>query len=305
MYASRLGILSSAPLSLDFPRRLAREYPDIAHLHFPYPMGEAAHYFLGRARKTVLTYHSDIVRQKYGRVLYSPLLHRVLTRVDTIIATSPNYIASSPILSRWKKKCVVVPLGIDLRPFSLPRSMEEGGAGDNLLVVGQLRYYKGLNYLLRAMRELPNARLVVVGTGPMESAWKNLTRGLGLTERVRFVGEVSDAELSSYYAACDIFVLPASERSEAFGVVQLEAMAAGKPVVSCDVGTGVAWVNQNEVTGFVVPPRDSHALAMALKQLIANDELREKMGAAGQARVQAEFTSEKMVERVLRVYSEK
>ncbi len=311
-FAARLATVSSAPISLELFARLAEMSADVVHLQFPYPWGELANYWFGHARKTVLTYQSDIVRQRYLRVLYTPLMQRVLRRVDTIIATSPNYVMTSPVLSHWRQKCLVVPLGIDPSPYSRPikplpaRPFQEGEWEDEgvLLFVGRLRYYKGLNYLLRAMRELPEARLVVVGTGPMEREWKNLARELGVAERVKFVGEAADADLPAYYAACDVFVLPCSERSEAFGMVQLEAMAAGRPVVSCDVGTGVAWVNQNEVTGLVVPPRDPAALASAVRRLLAEKELREKLGAAGRERVMAEFTVEKMVEGVMRVYEQ-
>ncbi len=313
IFAARLATISSAPISLAFTEQLRRESPDVLHLHFPYPWGELSDYFFGRARKRVLTYHSDIVRQKISRVLYMPLRQRVLARVDKIIATSPNYIATSPVLTRWKDKCVVVPLGIDPRPFESSTlcgtaderkySTEGRGRGNpQLLFVGRLRYYKGLNYLLEALTKIPKAVLIVVGTGPMEREMKELAPVLGVADRVNFVGDVSDDELPRFFQGCDVFVLPASERSEAFGAVQLEAMAAGKPVVSCDVGTGVAWVNQNEVTGLVVPPRDSTALAQAITRLIRDPALREKMGAAGRARVRAEFTVEKMVEGVISVY---
>jgi glycosyltransferase involved in cell wall biosynthesis len=152
------------------------------------------------------------------------------------------------------------------------------------------------------MRDLPGTQLVIAGTGPMKREWENLARELGVEQRMSFVGEVALPDLPAYYEACDIFVLPCSERSEAFGVVQLEAMAAAKPVVSCDVGTGVAWVNQNEVTGLVVPPRDPAALARAIKRILGDKELAAKMGAAGKKRVLEEFTAAKMVEQVMRVY---
>jgi glycosyltransferase involved in cell wall biosynthesis len=307
IYAARWATISSAPISFAFARLLARERADIAHLHFPYPWGEAVYLWFGCARKTVMTYHSDIVRQKFLRVVYSPVMRRVLARVDAIMATSPNYIETSPVLSRWREKCVVVPLGIDARAFETsplaPRlAMERGEV--HLLFVGQLRYYKGLNYLLDALREIPDARLTVVGTGPKEREWQTLARALSVHDRVQFVGAVKDAELPAYFAACDIFVLPASERSEAFGAVQLEAMAAGKPVISCDVGTGVAWVNQNQVTGLVVPPREPHALAAAIRRLMADTALRARMGEAGRARVGAEFTLARMVARVMQVYAQ-
>jgi rhamnosyl/mannosyltransferase len=173
-----------------------------------------------------------------------------------------------------------------------------------LLFAGKLRYYKGLNYLLEAMREIPRAQLVVVGAGPMEQTWRALAQTLEVDARVQFVGEVPDAQLPSYYAAADIFVLPASERSEAFGLVQLEAMAAGKPVVCTELGTGTSFVNVNEETGLVVPARDAHALAVAINRLLDDAALRERMGAAGRARVRNEFALEKMVERVMQVYEQ-
>jgi glycosyltransferase involved in cell wall biosynthesis len=314
IFAARLATISSAPISLALFDLIRHETSDVAHLQFPYPPGELANYFCGRARKTVITYQSDIVRQKYLRVLYAPLMERVLARADRLIATSPNYIASSPVLSRWKDKCVVVPLGIDLAPFEnvdIPvraspstslRSAQD--ASPLLLFVGKLRYYKGLNYLLEAIREIPRAQLVVVGTGPLEHAWRTLARELGVDARVVFVGEVRNVELSGYYAAADIFVLPASERSEAFGIVQLEAMAAGKPVVCTELGTGTSFVNVDGETGFVVPARDAHALARAITRLIDDAELRARMGAAGRARVHQEFTLDKMVDRVMAVYEQ-
>lgn len=304
IFASRWFNVSSAPISPDLASRIAIEHPDITHLHFPYPVGEAANYFFGHAPATVLTYHSDIVRQKTLTKFYAPLMSRVLDRVNAIIATSPNYIISSPVLSRYTEKCVVIPLGIDPTPFltQQPPASTAKKTDLELLFVGRLRYYKGIDYLLQAMMSMPTAHLVVVGIGPMEREWKDLAQQLGIAARVDWVGEVPDALLPQYYAACDIFVLPASERSEAFGAVQLEAMAAGKSVVSCDVETGVAWVNQNEYTGLVVPPRDSIALANAIVRLAEDKEQRELMGSRGRARVQSEFTSDLMIERILSLY---
>ncbi len=302
IFASRWLNLSSAPISLELFQRAAALSSDITHLQSPYPVGESAHYLFGKTRATVLTYQSDIVRQKITGALYTPFLHRVLARVQTIIATSPNYIETSRVLARWKSKCVVIPLGIPVPPAppapGRPRVENDG----RLLFVGKLRYYKGVNYLLQALAQIPNAQLTIVGTGLMEQDWKRLADELGVAPRVHWLGEISDEALRAQYAACDVFVLPCSERSEAFGMVQLEAMAAQRPIVSCDVNTGVAWVNQNETTGLIVPPKNPPALARALARLLQDDALRHKFGAAGRERFMREFTRDVMVERVARVY---
>jgi glycosyltransferase involved in cell wall biosynthesis len=304
IFAARLATISSAPISLAMFALLRREQSDIVHLHFPYPWGEVANYFVGHACKTALTYHSDIIRQKYLRVVYAPLMQRIIARADAIIATSPNYIASSPVLSRWKEKCVVIPLAIDPASFetATPNSSLVPRPSPLLLFVGHLRYYKGLQYLLQALRELPTARLMIVGEGPMENAWRSLADELGVGARVTFADHVPDPDLASIYAACDIFVLPSSERSEAFGLVQLEAMAAGKPVICTELGTGTSFVNVDGESGLVVPARDAHALAVAINRLIDDEPLRARMGAAGRARVEKEFQLDKMVDRILTLY---
>jgi len=326
--AARLAHVASTPLSLEFFAWLRRlradiargQATDIVHLHFPYPPGELGNLLFRPGRRTVITYHSDVVRQQGILRAYNPLLWRVLRGADRIIATSPNYIRTSPYLSRLADKCVVIPLGIELEPFLRLSGVagEQGGRGELLppsapllprpsapllLFVGRLRYYKGLQYLLEAMREV-EAHLLVVGSGPMEQPWKKLARELGVADRVTFVGEVPDDELPAYYHLCDVFVLPASERSEAFGTVQIEAMAAGKPVVCTELGTGTSYVNVHEETGLVVPPRDPAALAAAIRRLLADPELRRRMGERGRERAVREFSAEVMAQRVTRLYEE-
>jgi len=299
--------ISGAPISPALYVWMRRLKPDIAHLHFPNPPGEVGQLFLGQSRGFVLTYHSDIVRQRYLLRAYNPLLWRVLARADRIIATSPNYIRSSPYLSRFADKCVVIPLGIDLKPFETVDSdrvqaIRQRYGSPLLLFVGKLRYYKGLEYLLEAMRQI-EARLLVVGTGPMETTWQALAEELNLGDKVAFLGEVSDGDLPSYYHACDIFVLPASHRSEAFGVVQIEAMACGKPVICTELGTGTSWVNVHGETGLVVPPQDCGALAEAINQLLADEALRSRLGQRGRKRASA-FSKEAMIEKVVGLYEE-
>jgi glycosyltransferase involved in cell wall biosynthesis len=304
--AGRLATVSSTPVSIDLFLWVRRLKADITHLHFPYPWGEMAHLIFGASQKTIITYHSDVVRQKALLKLYRPLLYRVLTRADRVLATSPQYVDGSPYLRTVRDKCTVIPLGIDLGPFQRPRvegvkRLRAQYRPPLLLFVGVLRYYKGLGGLIRAMRDL-DARLLVVGSGPMASEWRALAHNLGLTDKVFFVGHVEDDELPVYYQSCDLFVLPASHRSEAFGTVQIEAMACGKAVVSTELGTGTSYVNVDGQTGLVVPARDVTALSEAIKRLLADEARRTQMGERGRRRATQEFSSEVMVERVLDVY---
>ncbi len=304
--AGRLATLASAPLSISLPLLLRRQRPDIAHLHFPYPIGELSQLLCGHASHVVITYHSDVVRQKGLLRLYRPLLWKVLHRADRIIATSANYIESSPYLSQLRHKCTVIPLGIELERFLHAQPAQVQQVKDTygsplLLFVGRLRYYKGLQYLLAAMPEIP-CKLLVIGSGPMETEWRQLAALLGLSEKVFFLGKISDEDLPAYYHACDVFVLPASERSEAFGTVQVEAMASALPVVCTELGTGTSFVNVHGQTGLVVPARDAAALGAAILLLLRDEHRRQEMGQRGRQRALREFCLQTMVDRVSSLY---
>jgi rhamnosyl/mannosyltransferase len=318
--ASRQVNVQSAPLSIAFPHlmRQATALADIAHLHAPYPPGEATNLWCGRSKRTLITWHSDIVRQKTLLRFYTPVLRQVIRRADRILPTSDAYARSSPWLHDVMDKCVTVPLGVDATRFNatqavtsraqqirseiLARWAAPTSMPTVLLSVGRLRYYKGLDDLIRAMPMLPGCIAVIAGRGPMEAAWKALAAELGVADRVHFAGNVSDADLPAYYRASDVYVLPANERAEAFGIAILEAMASSLPVVCTEVGTATSWVNQHDVTGLVVPARNPSALAQALQQLHDNPDQRVCMGAAARQRIEAEFTLARMIERVMDVY---
>lgn len=305
--------VSSAPISLPFYPWLHRLEAgvDIAHAHLPYPPGELGHLLLGRSRRFVITYHSDIVRQRLLGALYGPLLHLLLRRVDLIAAASPDYIRSSVYLSRVAEKCRVIPYGIDLARFAATPAVEAAaaelrarfGPKPLILFVGRLRHYKGLNVLITAMREI-DAQLLVVGLGPMEEEWRGQAEALGLGGRISFLGELSDDETLAARYAADLFVLPSTNRAEAFGIVQLEAMACGLPVVCTELETGTSFVNREGETGFVVPPNDPAALAAAVTRVLRDDGLRGRLGAAAQGRVRREFSREMMVARTIAFYQE-
>jgi rhamnosyl/mannosyltransferase len=308
--AARLATLASTPLSLALLRQLRGIEADIAHLHFPYPLGEVAQLLMGRSRRLVISYHSDIVRQKTLLRAYRPVMERLLARADRILVATPQYLASSPTLASLKNKCVVLPYGIDQRPFqalhganpTVRALRERYGPGPILLFVGVLRYYKGLSYLLDAMRQI-EARLVIVGLGPMYGPLREQVAALGIADKVSFAGAVADADLPAIYRAADLFVLPACERSEAFGLVLVEALASGLPLVTTELGTGTSYVNRDGETGLVVAPRDSQALARVIGALLADRALRARL-AQGAVAWAPHFRAEGMVSDIITLYSE-
>lgn len=298
--------VARTPISWRLWLEIARTNADITHLHFPYPFGELGHLLLGRSKKMVITYHSDIVSQKKLLRLYEPFLWRVLKRADCVVATSQKYMESSPYLSKFKEKCIIVPLSIDIARFQQApvdevARIRERYDGPLLLFVGKFRYYKGLEYLIEAMQHVP-AQLLLVGSGPLDDKLRSQVRENRLEDKIHFLGEVSDEELIACYHACDLFILPATHRSEAFGLVQVEAMACGKPVICTEVGTGTSWVNVHDETGLVVEPANARALAEAINRLSGDPSLRERLGQNARERAHHEFAKEAMVERIIEIY---
>lgn len=298
-------------MALALRKESAREgAPDLFHLHFPYPWGEVAWLRAKVSQPTVLAYHSDIVRQKALLAAYSPILDRVLDRVDVILASSPNMVEHSPFLSRHAEKCRVIPYGIHVERYAdtpelLARAAElrEGHSRPIVLFVGRLVYYKGPEVLVRAMAGV-DADLVVIGRGPLKRELQAIAESHGITSRVTFLDPVDDDELAAWYHAADVFCLPSVARSEAYGLVQLEAHASGTPTVSTTLTTSVPFVNADGVTGLTVPPGDVPALAEALQTLVADESLCARLGAQARERARAQFTVDRMVDRTLEVYAE-
>jgi len=312
---SRLFEYASTPVAPGMAGALRAEAaradrPDVMHLHFPYPWGE---YSWLRARPgipTVLTYHSDIVRQQSMLRLYRPMLERLLDRVDLIIASSPDMVEHSEFLRPRAGKCRVVPFGIDVDRFATTPAVtaradeiRSAHARPIVLFVGRLVYYKGAEVLVRAMADV-DADLVMLGAGPLEARLVALAIELGISDHFTIVAPQPLDELVAYYHAADVFCLPSVARSEAFGLVQLEAHASGTPVVSTRLTTGVPFVNQDGVTGLTVPPGDVRALATALGTLVGDAGLRERLGHQALERARAQFTIGRMVDDTLGVYAD-
>ncbi len=316
--APSLGMLASMPVCPTMPaliRSLERQGRfDLYHLHFPDPMSHLALAALPGKRRVVISWHSDIVRQQGLLRFYRPFLNRIIDRAVAIIGATPRHFSASTQLarSRHPDRFRVVPYGLDYAPYGAPGLDADAAQirqahGDRRLVftVGRHVYYKGFEYLIRAMRDTDgDALLLLGGTGPLTAGYRQLIAELGLEQRVQLLGRVPDAALPAYYRAADVFCMPSVEPSEAFGLVQLEAMACARPVVGCDLGNGATFVNQHGITGLVVPPRDPSALAGALNTLLADRDLAQRMGEAGRERALTEFSLEKMWAGTLEVYRE-
>lgn len=307
---SRLGTicaLASAPICPRMASQIRASKADLVHVHLPNPMAVLAFLASGHSGPLVITYHSDIVRQKLLGKLFQPLLHAALKRSAGIIVTSPNYLETSHVLSEHRERCRVIPYGIRASDFdevssgTVERVRQEHGK--RLIVsVGRLVYYKGFEFLIHAMTQI-SARLLIIGDGPLRNGLEQLAASLDIRNRVVFLREKQNLDLAPYYHAADVFVLPSVARSEAFGIVQLEAMACGKPVINTNLPTGVPFVSLDGVTGLTVPPGDPKALADAINALLDNPALAAAYGNAGRQRIQQYFTVESMAERTLELYN--
>jgi len=304
-----LGTISATSICPAMPYWIKKFQPDIVQIHHPNPMANISYLFSNQPGKLVVLYQSDIVRQRISYSLYTPFLMGMLKRAHRIIVTSPHYLASSTLLTKFKEKCVVIPLGIDLSRFDDKGTDREIAAIRShygkriILFVGRLTQYKGVSFLLEAMKEV-SGRLLIIGTGDLERHLRNQAAGNGLSAKVHFLGELGEREIVPFFHASEMLVLPSITRNEAFGLVQLEAMACRKPVISTQLETGVQYVNQDGKTGLIVPPRNSKALAKAINRLLKDKRLRTGMGFEGRRRVEREFTRERMGQETLKLYEE-
>jgi len=314
------------PISPAFPWHLrsliAEKEPDILHLHLPNPSSFWA-LALPSARRLpwIVHWHSDVVTAKQGWLMklayacYRPLENALLRRSSAIFVTSPDYRHSSKPLQPWLAKCRVVPLGLDTRRLSggfaekeFPLENATEARSDSklclkVLAIGRLTYYKGFRYLIEAIARVPAARLSLVGDGDQARGLRALVASLGLEGRVTFHGQLSDRHLAGLFAACDCLCLPSIERTEAFGMVLLEAMSFGKATVVSDVpGSGMGWIVDDGITGLKVPPADAEALASAFRELASDRDRLTQMGRAGRQKFERMFEIDQAVEGIVETY---
>ena len=303
---ARIAQVNSTSLNPAMVTAIRRCDADLIHLHWPNPMAALAYLMSGNRGKLIVTYHSDVVKQRISSQLFAPVLRAVLRRSKAIIVSSSNYLETSSVLRQYRDFCQVIPFGISENNFAPP---DEGAVRDIrsqygeklILSVGRLVDYKGFHYLIQAMVETPG-RLVIAGEGPLKRELMMLARTLDLQNRVVFCGELSDERLRSLYHAADVFVLASTDRREAFGLVQAEAMSASKPVINTNLDSGVPFVSLDRVTGLTVPHSDSGALARAMNLLLEDATLRLALGQAARRRAEIMFRTETMRAGTLRIY---
>jgi len=304
------GRLMSTPLAPGFVSAMKQSRADLFHFHAPHPTGELAYLLCGLKTPSVVTYHSDVVRQRAAMLAWNPVYQRFLGRMRVIMPTSRRYMETSEQLKTHRSRCRVVPLGYPLANYMLTpdvRAIRDDlikKYGEFILFLGCLREYKGLSYLLEALSRLSRVRAVIAGDGAMGPQLRRLASGLGLGDRVVFTGRVSDPVAVALLHAAAVFVLPAHQRSEAFGLCQVEAMACSLPVISTDLPTAVPEVNKHGTTGMVVPPADPAALTEAIRELLASPDRRKAMGSAGRKRALEHYSIERMAAEVKSVYAD-
>lgn len=279
---------------------------DIIHYHFPWPFMDFLQLSL-KPKKSIVTYHSDIVRQKHMKVLYKPVMNRFLSSVDHIVATSPNYVSSSEDLSNYHHKTSVIPIGMKDTRFKISIKQTKFAERPYLaekyaLFLGVLRSYKGLKYLVEAASKV-DFPIVIAGDGPERPFLERLAK-VKNAKNIYFLGEVEEEEKYALLNNCSCFVFPSHLRSEAYGLSLVEAAMFEKPMISCENGTGTSFVNRHNVTGLVVEPANSQSLSGALNTLLSSNEKITEMGRAARRHFEQNLTINSMTDAYEKLYRE-
>lgn len=296
-----------APSMITVLRKVCPSY-DIVHVHHPDPMAALALALSGYKGKVVLHWHSDIQKQKYLLRLYRPLQDWLLRRADLIVGTSPVYVDESPFLKNVQQKTVCLPIGVPPilpEPEAADKIRQQYGGKKIVFSLGRLVAYKGFTHLVEAARFLKDDYVVLIGgTGALEQALSQQIKRLGLENKVVLLGRIPDKDLPAYFGACKVFCLPSVQKTEAFGIVQIEAMSCGKPVVATRIPqSGVSWVNKHGVSGLNVMPGNAGELACAIQDIADNESVYDKYSMAAKNRYWDIFTNEHMIDKCKRIYN--
>ena len=287
-------------------KKLTKE-ADIIHYHFPNPFADILHFISGNKKPFLITYHSDIIKHSYLIFIYKFLMNKFLRKSKIIALTSQNYFKSSIYLSRYKNKIRVIPIGIDLNTYpeineKIISKYKKQFKEPFFLFVGALRYYKGLEFALKAIQNT-NYKFVIAGDGDNKSKLVKLANNLKL-DNITFLGDISEEEKVCLLTLCTCFLFPSNKRSEAFGIALLEAAAFGKPMISCEIGTGTSFVNIHKETGLVIKPNSASEIRKAMNFIISNPDISKSMGLNSKKRYLDLFTAEKQSKNYLEIYKE-
>ncbi|MCL7988419.1 glycosyltransferase [Sphingobacterium sp. lm-10] len=295
-----------APAMLSKLRKIKNQY-DVIHIHHPDPMASLALFISGYRGKVVLHWHSDIVKQKKLLMLYKPLQDWLIKRADIIVGTTPTYVQESPFLQKVQHKVTYIPIGVEpLQPNKLlTSSIQKKYEGKKVVfALGRLVEYKGYHHLIEAIKLLDeNYHLIIGGKGPLKGELLALISKLELNKRVDLINYIPDEEVPSYYDLCNVFCLSSTQKTEAFAIVQIEAMSLGKPIVSTHIeGSGVSWVNADQISGFVVKKENPIALAEGIRLLVEDEETYHRLSTGARERYETLFTDQCMIDKTLNVY---
>lgn len=301
--------IASCPFSFKLLRNfrgLARDF-DILHYHFPWPFADLTSLVSSMNKPIVVTYHSDIIRQKWLKLIYEPIMHLFLNQADAIIASSNNYLQSSPVLKKYTQKTIVIPFGLDRSQYPTPPEETitywRNQVGENFfLFVGVLRYYKGLEFLLEAVRNT-NIPVVIAGCGPEEIGLAQI-KAKHKMDNVKFVGRISEQDKTALYQLCRASVVPSHLRTEAFCISLLESLIYGKPAISTELNTGTSFVNQHNVSGLVVPPANPPAIKQAMQLLLTDETLYQRLKQGTHTHYQQHFKLNSMRDRHIELYNQ-
>lgn len=314
--AGSWGRVLGMPISLDFFflfLKICKEY-DFILIHHPFPLPFLIMPFI-KNKNFFVWYHSDIVRQKKSKLFFLPFIKLGLHRSKKIIAANKNITKGSNLLKSFENKLEIIPFGLNTTKMKADADsgrqalkLKEKYGPSLILGVGRLVYYKGWEFLIEAMAKkemklLPKAKLLIIGQGPLEEKLKKLIKYFNLEDKVFIIEPVPD--LRPFYEACELFVLPSVAISEAFGLVQLEAMSFGKPVINTDLETGVKEISLNEISGLTVRPQNADALAKAIYRILSNPELKARFGRQAKERIEESFDNKTFIDKVIKVFENK
>lgn len=304
--------VASTPISFKFFwwfRKLRNNY-DIIHIHSPNPLAAIALFLFPVKSKVLLHWHSDILTHKSLYFFFRFFEKRLLKRADLILGTSPVYVQHSPFINKYDYKANYISSSTEDTNFVVDeeRVKEIKSEYDNrkiIFALGRFIYYKGFEYLIEAAQMLPDDFVVLIGgAGPMKDKYVSLIKEYNLYNKIYLISDISQQDLGNYYKACDVFCLPSTEKTEAFGLVLVEAMVFGKPLLATNIpGSGTSWVNVNNVTGINVEPKNAKALAEGILKIM-NERNYKTFSLNARKRFEEKFTNVKFIDKLKKYYSQ-